>query len=163
MTFEKLDHTESFLNFFKVNFPNEQVPPCPKQPSDLNMTVRMALSSWDQGKLYQNLFSNSGAPSAPLPADTAVRLTNNALEAQDASALRNANLEHFAQQCEALGEQQRDDRFISQAEIGRREFVEAQKRVAIWNDASFGERLGMSPPSDKAVAQARQQWGISGD
>ena len=65
MTFEKLDHTESFLNFFKVNFPNEQVPPCPKQPSDLNMTVRMALSSWDQGKLYQNLFSNSGAPSAP--------------------------------------------------------------------------------------------------
>ena len=69
----------------------------PKKPEELDITAQMALSAWDSGKLWQNLFSNASQGSQPLPADVALPLNKGELLPQDAPARRAANLEHFAQ------------------------------------------------------------------
>ena len=156
------DHTDNFVRFWNFEFPGKQCPALPKKPEELNITAQMALSTWDSGKLWQNLFSNSSQGSQPLPADVALRLNKGELLPQDAPALRAANLEHFAQNCEQLAQRQQDQRLVDQATEGRKRYLEQKKQSEIWANSGFNERLAMAPPTPESIARARAEWGITG-
>ena len=98
-----INYLEQWVNFYQTEFPTQSVPPMPKSSSDLNITEKLALENYDQGRLFQNLFGNSGL-GVGLPGDVQLRLQRNELLPQDAAALRAANLPHYAQQCEDLGD-----------------------------------------------------------
>ena len=96
-----------------------------------------------------------------LPADVLLRLNTNSLEPQDAPSLRAANLEHLAQKCEQLGQQQQDQRLVDSVTAGRKQYLEEKKSFDAWGKASFGERLAAAPPTPQSVAAAKKAWGIS--
>jgi hypothetical protein len=139
-----INYLEQWVNFYQTEFPTRSVPPMPKSSNDLNITEKLALENFDQGRLFQNLFGNSGL-GVGLPGDVQLRLQKNELLPQDAAALRAANLPHYAQQCEDLGEA-----------------IEKAARVKAWSEMDSMSRLAANPPSDAAVAQARAAWGITG-
>ena len=134
----------------------------PKKPQDLNITARMTLQSDNPG-LYQNLFGNGGLGSAPMPADTVARRNSDQLQESDIPHLRAAGLEWEAQQLANRVQRQQDQRLVD-VPRAEAEASKAQKeRYAAWSNASFLERSAMSGgPSPEAIAQAREQWGITG-
>ena len=99
----------------------------------------------------------------PMPADTVARRNSDQLQESDIPHLRAAGLEWEAQQLANRVQRQQDQRLVdvSRAEA---EASKAQKeRYAAWSNATFLERLAMSGgPSPEAIAQAREQWGITG-
>ena len=155
-----ISYLEQWVNFCQREFPGKQVPPMPKQVSDLNITEKLALENYDQGRLFQNLFGNSGL-GVGLPADIQLRLQKNELLPQDAQALRAANLPHYAEQCEALGEAIEKKQVID--ETAKLQQINAEKaaKVKAWSEMDAMSRMAANPPSQQAVAQARAAWGIS--
>ena len=77
------------------------------------MTAQMAMRA-TKSELYSALFAG-GKDAARLPTDLSVRLNSGQLQPGDAGALRAAGLEQQAQQCEALGQMQQDQRLADQA------------------------------------------------
>ena len=55
-----IDYLEQWVNFYQNEFPGKPVPPMPKSSNKLNITEKLALENYDQGRLFQNLFGNSG-------------------------------------------------------------------------------------------------------
>ena len=155
-----IDYLEQWVNFYQNEFPGKQVPPMPKQVSDLNITERLAFENFDKGRLYQNLFGASGL-GVGLPGDVQLRLQRNELQPQDATALRAANLPYFAEQCEALGEAIEKQQVID--ETAKLQEINAAKaaKVKAWSEMDAMSRMAANPPSPQAVAQARAAWGIS--
>ena len=51
-----INYLEQWVNFYQTEFPTQSVPPMPKSSSDLNITEKLALENYDQGRLFQNLF-----------------------------------------------------------------------------------------------------------
>ena len=157
-----IDHTGAFANFWNREFPDLQCPPVPKKESDLNMTARETLRISDP-VLFQNLFSNGGIGSTPLPADTQHRRATNQLSESDIPHLRAAGLEWEAQQLGQQVQRQQDQRLADQAAAEAAANKEQKAFYKQWNNASFGERLAMSGgPTPQAIAQARKMWGITG-
>ena len=155
-----INHLEQWVNFYQSEFPAKSVPPMPKSSQELNITEKLALENYDQGKLFQNLFGNSGM-GVGLPGDVQLRLQRNELLPQDAAALRAANLPHYAQQCEALGEAIEKQQVID--ETAKLQEINAAKaaRLQAWQNMTPMERMAANPPSAQAVAQARAAWEIS--
>ena len=155
-----INHLEQWVKFYQSEFPAKSVPPMPKSSQELNITEKLALENYDQGKLFQNLFGNSGM-GVGLPGDVQLRLQRNELLPQDAAALRAANLPHYAQQCEALGEAIEKQQVID--ETAKLQEINAAKEAKLkaWQEMNPMERLAANPPSAQAVAQARAAWGIS--
>ena len=156
-----INYLEQWVNFYQTEFPTKSVPPMPKSTQELNITEKLALENFDQGRLFQNLFGNSGL-GVGLPGDVQLRLQQGNLIPQDAAALRAANLPHYAQQCEALGEAIEKQRVIDEttklAEIN----AEKAAKLKAWQQLDPMSKLAASQPSDEAVAQARAAWGITG-
>ena len=96
-----------------------------------------------------------------LPGDVQLRLQRNELLPQNAAALRAANLPHYAQQCEALGEAIEKQQVID--ETAKLQEINAAKaaRLKAWQELDPMSKLAANPPSAQAVAQARAAWGIS--
>ena len=155
-----INHLEQWVKFYQSEFPAKSVPPMPKSSQELNITEKLALENYDQGKLFQNLFGNSGM-GVGLPGDVQLRLQRNELLPQDAAALRAANLPHYAQQCEALGEAIEKQQVID--ETAKLQEINAAKaaRLEAWQKMTPMERMAANPPSAQAVAQARAAWQIS--
>ena len=155
-----IDYLEQWVNFYQNEFPGKPVPPMPKSSNKLNITEKLALENYDQGRLFQNLFGNSGL-GVGLPGDVQLRLQRNELQPQDASALRAANLPYFAEQCEALGEAIQKKQVID--ETAKLQEINAAKaaKLKAWQDLDPMSKLAANPPSPQAVAQARAAWGIS--
>ena len=155
-----INHLEQWVNFYQSEFPAKSVPPMPKSAQELNITEKLALENYDQGRLFQNLFGNSGL-GVGLPGDVQLRLQRNELLPQDAAALRAANLPHYAQQCEALGQAIEQQQVID--ETAKLQEINAAKEAKLkaWQEMNPMERLAANPPSAQAVAQARAAWGIS--
>ena len=155
-----IDYLEQWVNFYQNEFPGKPVPPMPKSSNKLNITEKLALENYDQGRLFQNLFGNSGL-GVGLPGDVQLRLQRNELQPQDASALRAANLLYFAEQCEALGEAIERKQVID--ETAKLQEINAAKaaKVKAWSEMDAMSRMAANPPSPQAVAQARAAWGIS--
>ena len=155
-----INYLEQWVNFYQTEFPTKSVPPMPKSTQELNITEKLALENYDQGRLFQNLFGNSGL-GVGLPGDVQLRLQRNELQPQDASALRAANLPYFAEQCEALGEAIQKKQVID--ETAKLQEINAAKaaKVKAWSEMDAMSRMAANPPSPQAVAQARAAWGIS--
>ena len=155
-----INHLEQWVNFYQSEFPTKSVPPMPKSLSELSITVKLALENYDQGKLFQNMFGNSGL-GVGLPGDVQLRLQRNELLPQDARALREANLPHYAEQCEALGEAIEKQQVID--ETAKLQEINAAKaaKLEAWQKITPMERMAANPPSAQAVAQARAAWQIS--
>ena len=155
-----IDYLEQWVNFYQNEFPGKPVPPMPKSSNKLNITEKLALENYDQGRLFQNLFGNSGL-GVGLPGDVQLRLQRNELQPQDASALRAANLPYFAEQCEALGEAIQKKQVID--ETAKLQEINAAKaaKLKAWQELDPMSKLAANPPSPQAVAQARAAWGIS--
>ena len=155
-----INHLEQWVNFYQSEFPAKSVPPMPTKANQLNITEKLALENYDQGRLFQNLFGNSGM-GVGLPGDVQLRLQRNELLPQDAAALGAANLPHYAQQCEALGEAIEKQQVID--ETAKLQEINAAKaaRLKVWQKMTPMERMAANPPSAQAVAQARAAWQIS--
>ena len=153
-------HLDKFVEFYQDCFPNSAVPPLPTTPEDLPLTPRLALQGDKNGLLYQNLFGRSGQ-GVGLPGDVQLRLQRNELLPQDAAALRAANLPHYAQQCEDLGDAIEKQQVID--ETAKLQEINAAKaaKVKAWSEMDAMSRMAANPPSPQAVAQARAAWGIS--
>ena len=157
-----IDHTYEFATWWNREFPQEQCPPLPKKPDELNLTARMALSA-ENPALFQNLFGSGGLGSVPMPADTVARRNSNQLQASDIPHLRAAGLEWEAQKVAVGIQRAQDQRLADQARAEAAASQEQKAFYAQWNNASFSERLAMSGgPSPEAIAQAREMWGITG-
>ena len=155
-----INYLEQWVNFYQTEFPTKSVPPMPKSSQELNITEKLALENYDQGRLFQNLFGNSGL-GVGLPGDVQLRLQRNELLPQDAAALRAANLPHYAQQCEDLGGAIEKQQVID--ETAKLQEINAAKaaRLKAWQELDPMSKLAANPPSPQAVAQARAAWGIS--
>ena len=163
MIIPSVDYSADFAAFWQKHFPGTPCKPVPRSPEDLSLTERMTLTA-ENPILAQNLFGNSGRGSAPLPADTQNRLNQGQLQAEDAPHLRRAGLEHYAQQCEAMGQRAMDQRLADYVVAESKANEAERQRNAAWNNASYMERLAMSGgPSPQAIAQARAAWGITGE
>ena len=80
----KHPHLEAF-NQFWIDNSREEVPPMPKKPNDMNITMQEKMRMKNP-ELYQNLFK-VGLDSGMLPADLEVRVRNNALWVEDVDLL----------------------------------------------------------------------------
>ena len=103
-----------------------------------------------------------GGHGAPLPADVAMRVGRGEIAPEDVAALRASNYDDWAAQANQLREeifersrQNTREREKAQFEAERARFQEFQQKGLLG-------RLAASLLSAKAIAQAREQWGITG-
>ena len=150
-------HLAAWVDFYQSVFGASEVPPMPKSPNELPMTVKMALENWDEGKLNQNLFGNAGQ-GVGLPADVQLRLQNNALLPEDEGALRKANLTFYAEQCAQARDRIQSVAMEKQARLSEERAKAAQAEYKAFQDIP----LGAKPPSPEAIQQFREQIGYTG-
>ena len=157
-----MNHLEELVKFYQTQFPGKTIPPMPKTPQDIpSLTERLALQNWDGGRLYQNIFGNAGL-GQNLGADTALRLQKGELTEGDAPALRAANLEYFAQQCEQMKDQRHDAAMEETTRRAREAAAVAKAKQERWANSNLMERLAMSERNQQTIDQARREWGITG-
>jgi len=153
-----MDYLQEFATFWRKEVKTLNCIPYPKKAEDIPFTQRLLLENYQNGELYEKMFGNANC----LPADVLVRYQAGQNIPQDEKALFDAGLCQAATTARVRGEQLDDQLLVSQAELGRKQYLEAKKRSEYWADASFGERLGIAPPSPEAIAEARETWGITG-
>ena len=153
-----MSNIEAFVSTYQSLFPGTPTPPMPSKPEDLGLSVQMAIRE-NNPRLWQAMFGGHGAP---LPADVAMRMARGEIYPEDASALRASNYDDWAavadQHRESILERTRQatrEREKAQYEAERARFQEFQQKGLL-------ERLAASPLSAEAIAQAREQWGITG-
>ena len=112
--------------------------------------------------LSQNLFSNGGSGSVPMPADTVSRRNSGQLQGSDIPHLRAAGLEFEAQQLEQQVQQQMDQRIADQALSSRENYQQAMARSAQWSEMGILQRLGHEPLTPEQIADNRRRYGITG-
>ena len=153
------DHLAAFVTTYQRLFPGEPVPAMPSQPGDLSLTVSLAMRDANP-VLWQNMFGGRGAP---LPADVQQRLLTGQVNPEDASALRAAHMDAYAaeadRQREAIIERSREATRAREKAIFEQQ---AQKNAEFRSMGILG-RMAASPLSANAIAQARAQWGITGE
>ena len=152
-------HLAEFVSTCQRLFPGKSVPPMPTKPEQLDMTTQLAIRG-ENPILWQNLFGGHGAP---LPADVQQRMLADDLLPGDAAALRAAHMDAYASRCdESRAATIERCREATRAKEKAQYEAEAA-RFRQFNESSFLERLAASPLSDQAIAQAREQWGITGN
>ena len=153
------DHLAAFVTTYQRLFPGEPVPAMPSKPEDLSMTVTLAMRDANP-VLWQNLFGGRGAP---LPADVQQRLLTGQVYPEDAEALRAAHMDAYAaeadRQREAVIERSREATRAREKAI----FEQEAQRNAEFRSMGILGRMAASPLSANAIAQARAQWGITGE
>ena len=152
-------HLAAWVDFYQSVFPSSEVPPMPKTPKELPLTVRMALENWDQGRLNQNLFGNAGL-GVGLAGDVQLRLQKGELLATDATALRRAGLTYEAEKCEALGQREEASLLAANMQASEERFKAQQKAHEEFQKLPLGHPL--KAPSPESVARAREEFGLTG-
>ena len=148
-----IDNLQQFVTTYSRLFPGEPVPPMPKRPEDLSMTVTMALRDANP-VLWQNMFGGHGAP---LPADVQQRLLTGQVNPEDAGALMDAYAADADRQREAVIERSRQATRAREKAI----FEQEARKSAEFRSMGLLGRLAASPVSERAAAQARAEWGVS--
>ena len=155
-----IDNLQQFVTTYSRLFPGEPVPPMPKSPEDLSMTVTMALRDANP-VLWQNMLNMFGGHGAPLPADVQQRLLTGQVNPEDAGALRAAHMDAYAadadRQREAVIERSRQATRAREKAI----FEQEARKSAEFRSMGLLGRLAASPVSERAAAQARAEWGVS--
>ena len=153
-----MSNIESFVSTYQSLFPGTPTPPMQSKPEDLGLSVRMAIRE-NNPRLWQAMFGGHGAP---LPADVAMRVGRGEIAPQDVAALRASNYDDWAVQANQIREE-----IFERARQNTREREKAQHeaeraRAQEFQQKGLLERLAASPLSAEAIAQAREQWGITG-
>ena len=153
-----MSNIEAFVSTYQSLFPGTPTPPMPSKPEDLGLSVRMAIRE-NNPRLWKAMFGGQGAP---LPADIAMRVGRGEIAPQDVAALLASNYGDWAAQANQIREeiferarQNTREREKAQFEAERACFQEFQQKGLLG-------RLAATPLSAKAIAQAREQWGITG-
>ena len=154
-----MSNIEAIVSTYQSLFPGTPTPAMPSKPEDLGLSVQLAIRD-SNPRLWQSMFGGHGAP---LPADIAMRMGKGEIYPEDASALRASNYDEWA----AVADQHRES-ILDRARQATRErekaiHQEQVKRQQQWAEMSLLERMSASPVSEVAAAQARQQWGITGN
>ncbi|MBP84144.1 MAG: hypothetical protein CMO61_09910 [Verrucomicrobiales bacterium] len=153
------DHLQAFVSTYQSLFLGEEVPAMPTKPEDLSMTISLAMRERNTG-LWQNMFGGHGAP---LPADVQQRLLTGKVNPEDASALRAAHMDAYAAEADKTRESIIERSREATRAREKAQYEAERARHQQFNEASLLERLAASPLSDQAIAQARAQWGITGE
>ena len=154
-----MSNIEAFVTTYQSLFPGTPTPSMPTKPEDLGLSVQLAIRE-NNPRLWQAMFGGHGAP---LPADIAMRMAKGEIYPEDASALRASNYDDWA----AVADQHRES-ILERAREATREREKAQyqaerARFQEFQQKGLLERLAASPLSGEAIAQAREQWGITGN
>ena len=152
-------YQQQFSSFWNEAFPNKQCPPLPKKVEDINLMEQIALREKDP-ILYQNLFRDDYNK---LPCDTANRLRNGNLWIEDIEVLDKHGWTGKASELKAQvkeAEKQILEKKIAEAKARN---DERDKKLEAYKNLDPMQKLAMNPPSEAAIQQARQQWGITGE
>ena len=152
-------HLEEWVKFHQTTFPTKEVPPYPTKKSDVSFSCQLALESWDQGKLNQNLFGNK-VVGAGLAADVQLRLQQNALLPTDGDALRKANLTYYAGLCDEAAARTDAVALEKAARLSAERAAQEAKAQAEFAALPLGHPL--KRPSEESIQQTRELWGITG-
>ena len=153
-----MSNIEAFVSTYQSLFPGTPTPPMPSKPEDLGLSVQMAIRE-NNPRLWQAMFGGHGAP---LPADVAMRVGRGEIAPQDVAALLASNYDDWAAQANQIREE-----IFERARQNTREREKAQHeaeraRAQEFQQEGLLEPLAASPLSAEAIAQAREQWGITG-
>ena len=152
-------YQQQFSSFWSEAFPNKQCPPLPKKVEDINLMEQIALRENDP-ILFQNLFRSDYSA---MPADVATRLRNNALWTDDIEVLEKFGWTAKATEMRAqVAEAERIILERKVAEAAERN-AERDRKLEAYKNLDPMQKLAMNPPSPAAIAQAREQWGITGE
>ncbi len=157
-----MNYLSDWVAFYQSEFPRASVPPLPRSLDDIkSITVKLALENYNKGKLFQNLFGNSGM-GVGLPGDVQLRLQQGALLPQDARALREANLPHYAEQCEALGVAIEKQQIID--ETAKLQEINEKRRKANeqYQQLDTMSQWALRQPTPEEAARAAEQLGLGG-
>ena len=154
-----MSNIEAFVTTYQSLFPGTPTPPMPSKSEDLGLSVRMAIRE-NNPRLWKAMFGGHGAL---LPADVAMRLGRGEIAPQDVAVLLTRNYDDWAAQANQIREEIFER--ARQAAMAREktQFEAESARAKQFNESSLLERLAASPLSAEAIAQARQQWGITGN
>tara|TARA_R100000654_G_scaffold18203_2_gene38096 strand:+ start:155 stop:643 length:489 start_codon:yes stop_codon:yes gene_type:complete len=148
-----------FATFWNKAFPNKSCPPLPKKLDDIGLMEQIALRENDP-ILFQNLFRSDYSA---MPADVATRLRNNALWTEDIEVLEKFGWTAKAKEMRAqVAEAERIILERKVAEAAERN-AERDRKLEAYKNLDPMQKLAMNPPSPAAIAQAREQWGITGE
>jgi hypothetical protein len=157
------NQAQRFIELHTRAFPGVPVPPLPRHPGELALSVQMALRDADAG-WWQHQFGgrDDRGEQARLPADVEQRMLAGTPYPEDEGALRAANMDFYANAA-AAQRQQIIDRAREATRAREKEQYEAEvARFKHFREGSLLERLAASPVSAEAAAAARAEWGLSG-
>ena len=154
-----MSNIEAFVTTYQSLFPGTPTPPMPSKPEDLGLSVQMAIRE-NNPRLWQAMFGGHGAP---LPADVAMRVAKGEIAPEDVAPLRAANYDDWAAQANQIREEIFERSRQTAMAREKAQFEAESARAKQFNESSLLERLAASPLSAEAIAQARQQWGITGN
>ena len=156
------NQAQRFIELHSRAFPGVPIPPLPRHPGELGLSVQLALRDADAG-WWQNQFGgrDNRGEQARLPADVEQRMLAGTPYPEDEGALRAANMDYYANAAAVQREQ-----IIDRARQATREREKAQYEAEVarskhFREGSLLERLAASPVSPQAAAAARREWGIS--
>ena len=154
----KHPHLEAF-NQFWIDNSREAVPPMPKKPNDMNITMQEKMRMKNP-ELYQNLFK-VGLDSGMLPADLEVRLRNNALWVEDVDRLRKYGWEFESQRIEKAKAEYENQKMLKEIEESKKRQKLAEQKREQWNNMNLLERMAAEPLSQDQILQNRKRYGMS--
>ena len=157
------NQAQRFIELHSRAFPGVPVPPMPRHPGELGLSVQLALRDADAG-WWQNQFGgrNDRGEQARLPADVEQRMLAGTPYPEDEAALRKANMDYYANAAAAQRQQVIDRARQATRAREKEQYAAERARYQAWSEASLLERMAASPVSAEQAAAARRQWGISG-
>ena len=153
-----MSNIEAFVSTYQRLFPGTPTPPMPSKPEDLGLSVQMAIRE-NNPRLWQAMFGGHGAP---LPADVAMRVGRGEIAPEDVAALRASNYDDWAAQANQIREEIFERSCQATKAREKAQFEAESARHQQFNESSLLKRLAASPLSAEAIAQAREQWGVTG-
>ena len=153
-----MSNIEAFVSTYQSLFPGTPTPPMPSKPEDLDLSVQMAIRE-NNPRLWQAMFGGHGAP---LPADVAMRVGRGEIAPEHVAALRASNYDDWAAQANQIREEIFERSRQATRAREKAQFEAESARHQQFNESSLLERLAASPLSAEAIAQAREQWGVTG-
>ena len=154
-----MSNIEAFVSTYQSLFPGTPTPAMPSKPEDLGLSVQLAIRE-NNPRLWQAMFGGHGAP---LPADVAMRVAKGEIAPEDVAPLRAANYDEWAVQANQIREEIFERARQNTRAREKAQYEAESARAKQFNESSLLERLAASPLSAEAIAQARQQWGITGN
>ena len=158
------NQAQRFIELHSRAFPGVPIPPLPRHPSELGLSIQLALRDADAA-WWQNQFGgrDDRGEQARLPADVEQRMLAGTPHPEDEAALRRANMDYYANAAAAQREQ-----VIERAREATRArekaiFQQQAQKSAEFRSMGILGRMAASPLSANAIAQARAQWGITGE